>query len=230
MQHQLINDMYSVIFDYLDFYSKVSYAVYLKDLSTVNFMSKITHPSTDDICALFEYGIECIKFIKSVYTINIWYILETYIKYFCCTETLKQLIKLYNHKQYKRLIDWCIIYQNFQILKFIHNDYNTHCDLMTCEELRYRHHIFKKMMSPLNCQECMNTFDVYNGYAEVITFTNSVSNKSETKCVCNNCKYPKRIIRHKVPSEPTNHRDKRQIIPYDHKYYENLYENSYKND
>jgi len=83
--------MYVQIFDQLDFYSKVSYALYLKDISEINFIEKLS-PTDDDLCELIEFGINKIEFVNKYVTISKNKLINAYINNFRCVKVFAKLI------------------------------------------------------------------------------------------------------------------------------------------
>lgn len=93
----LNDDLYNLIFEHLDYYSKITYSTYLKDdnLSFVNYSSKIAHPTEDDIRNIYKMGMDKFRYIAEnkwihiddgyvVHPLNKLDAVGIYIKYFDC--------------------------------------------------------------------------------------------------------------------------------------------------
>jgi len=158
-QYKLSDTIHNIILDYLDLYSKVSYAVYLKDISETNFLDKII-PYKNDICSMFEGDIDKIEFINNNYNIYSHELLYMYIENFTCVKRFVQLIKLYKYTKYYNLFDACIQQRNDTILKFIHDECNVHYmyDENNYKDERYN---LKSSMRHLNCAKCLKEYNLF---------------------------------------------------------------------
>ena len=201
MQYQLINDMYSVIFDHLDFYSKVSYAVYLEDLSSINFINKINSPTEEDICTLFECGVDRLKIIRNIYPTIHHQLIGSYIEKFECVNSFKELMNLYDYHDYRHLFNWCITYKNLPILEYIHETHGIHYVHTKRQSLIFKINI-EECIGHLTCNKCANEYNQYRQFDRPSIFFGRPGVKGEPGvdgdmrgiiCTCTTSKCPKKI-------------------------------------
>jgi len=129
-QYLLCEDLYALIFNYLDYYSKLSFSEYLStnDISQVNFIKRIPSPKDEDIVSIYKYDVSKILFILEHFKISDDHLLEIYIKHFDDTKSFSRLLKLLNVKIFNDHLHLFINYENVTLFKFIHDEFDIHYD------------------------------------------------------------------------------------------------------
>lgn len=193
-QYLLCNDMYILIFDQLDLYSKYNYAQYLKDISSIDFESRIGVPSDEDIISLYEYGIDKLLEVRCKLKADNFAFIKVYISNFICTRSFGQLIDILGYHVNGVTLEICSNNSNYALFKHIHK--------------KYKIHYFKVMYNDkdinfikyVSCNTCLSYYNKYlsrkgcgsNGLYGSNGRKAMPSRKPKNLCKCGSCLYPKR--------------------------------------
>jgi len=202
-QYELIDDMYNLIFNELDYYGKWSYARYLTDegLSRIDFLDKNESMTEENIVQSIEYGIDTIKNFL-LYNISEKYIIiEYYIGHFVCITSFEKLINIFEYKVSDVTLRKCIDLKNKILFKYIHKKYKLHY-----EDNIYSKNTDLKIVDYVKCNTCLREYNqlqsrrhegnvgLYGSKgSKRVSLNKKVINKSKNGCKCGNCKHPRRI-------------------------------------
>ena len=172
MSQLLLNDdLYNLIFEQLDYYSKITYSTYLKDnkLSYMKYYSKISHPTEDDIKSIYEMGMDKFRYIVEnkliltcngyiVYPLNKLDMVRIYIKYFDCLTDFHILKSIIGVGSYTNYLHDCIESGNYELFKKIHDNYDVHCD--EDFSLYFNETVFDiKFIDKVHCNTCLGVYN-----------------------------------------------------------------------
>ena len=186
MSQLILNeDLYNLIFNELDYYTKVSFTIYLRKNVHLNFYQKIDYPNKGDIINLYEKGIDKLKLLldfheeRSLETEDIVSayekilrkskllninLIQIYIENFNCLISFCKLLEMIGKNVKKKYFYDCIIYGNKRLYKRLHYIYDYHYDLDINSRRFGKKRFYKRekvhinFIDSTNCYECLSAF------------------------------------------------------------------------
>ena len=181
----LNEDLYNLIFNELDYYTKISFTIYLRENVYLDFYQKVNYPNKTDIIALYEKGIDKLKLIlkfhetkclesndivpayekilrkSKLLNINL---IQIYIENFNCLISFCKLLEMIGKNIKKKYFYNCITYGNKKLYKKLHYIYDYHYDLDINNKRFGKKRMYKQeeghinFIDSTNCYECLSSF------------------------------------------------------------------------
>ena len=190
----LCNDIYILIFNQLDLYSKYNYAQYLKDVSSIDFESRIGIPTDEDIISLYEYGMDKISNVIIFLKTDKFTLIRVYISNFICTRSFGQLIDILGYHVNGVTLKICADNSNYVLFKHIHKKYKIHYFkvMYNNKDINFIKHV--------SCNTCLSYYNDYlgrKGWGPIGPTgpkgsKGMSSREPKNLCKCGACLYPKR--------------------------------------